>query len=339
MYYSRARDGALYRRKVDTNTNQNSEIIKEKIFDIEKLVNSKLVANKILNNESNLCKNEEECDDSIQISEKLSSLSICKVNFKFDKTWDYGASGYTDEQRKLWIDPCRIFKVGNIEKLDNLFNNFKYLHPNNKANTYFARSGFIPSSEKLSTKDANGCSYICFNFNANRQRSLYMSPDLFHIIIKEIALFLVAQNYDEKERPIYESICCLESLCKINRSGVNRKNFTLKIWKLNNYDNLTVIEYILKIFTNLENVFLGSCHIKYFCETLNEIIALSKNFKEDYKNRIECYIQRSKFLKMSDLEIKEFQEACMTEEVSTKFSALVRNSLLRIKIQNFPNEN
>lgn len=263
------------------------------------------------------------------ITKNINLLTIRSINFKLDNKWEYGTSGFM--KNNIWVNPSKIFSINNVEKLENLLNNLKYLHPNKENNTYFGREHMLPCGEILKNKHRNGCSYICINFNMNSQLGLSMTNDMFYLCIKTLILFLVSQSYEINNKEIYESICCLESLCKVHRLNKNRKNFSLKIWKLNGIDTLTVIEHIIKIFNNCK--IFHSEHVKYFCEVIGGMLELTNKFKDKYE-KYERVIQRNKFNKMNDQEITDFKNICEGEDYQ-KFTKYVTNTLVGIKIKNY----
>jgi len=283
-----------------------------------------------VNNSNETVVNENVSDVKLEIMNNINSLSLQTMDNKCNEKWEYGTSGFMKDN--LWNDPCTIFKVSNVQKLENFLNYLKYLHPDNQKNTYFARLNSIPSGEFLMKKHCNGCSYICFNFNINALNGLNMSADIFYMIIKEIILFLVSCSYDDSESSIYESIVCLESLCKVHRSDRSRNNYSLKIWKLGKHDNFTVLEYIIKIFENCR--MNRSEHVKYFSTVINNMLDILKKIKNNY-DKYERVLQRNKFCKMTSDEITEFKNICDDYDI---FLPLVKNTLVGIKIKNYVSE-
>jgi hypothetical protein len=286
--------------------------------------------NKIILEESDF--NDTENDDLNDPSDNIT----CYSNFELCEKWDYGTSGFLSLDKK-WCDPSRIFKMGHVEKLENFLVNLKLLHPKQDSNAYLARSGFLPSKEVLETKHPKGSTYICFNFtiSSERQRGFGISDNGFYLLIKGLILSLVAQNYPkESNKAVYESICCIESLCKVHRSSKNRKSFSLKIWKLNEFSTFTVLDHIIKIFTSKE---LQQClTIQYFANVVKEMLEIVNKFEFTLGDSFERHIQRNKFQKMSEDELASFKSRSgIDDNTLSRLTHLLNNPLVGIKIKNY----
>jgi len=269
------------------------------------------------------------------IIKNIELLPEKNTDFELAEKFDYGTSGYLTPETKKWNEPTKIFKIKTVEKLENFLNNLKFLHPNKETNAYFARSGYIPSGEKMSVKHSNGCSYICLNFSTGfgHQTGLFMSSDMFYLALKGFILALASNNFPEgTDKEVYKSICCVESLCKVHRSSKNRKSFSLKIWKLNEFDNLTVLDHIIKIFQNKE--FLHCKHIQYFVRTISKLLVFTNDLKNILKDTFERHIQRNKFNKMNPEELQTFKNAC-DQNMYEEYVKLINNPLIGIKIKNY----
>lgn len=270
-----------------------------------------------------------------QIIKNIELLPEINADFALVEKLDYGTSGYLTPETKKWNEPTKIFKIGSVEKLENFLNNLKFLHPNKEANAYIGRSGYIPSGERLSMKHPKGCSYICLNFSTSfsRQSCLHMSSDMFYITLKGLILALASNNFPNgTNKKVYDSICCIESLCKVHRTSRNRKSLSLKIWKLNEFDNLTVLDHIVKIFQSKE--FFHCNHIQYFASVIEKILGFTNGFKDTLKDTYERHVQRNKFNKMNEEELQTFKNAC-EPNLHEEYAMLINNPLVGIKIKNY----
>jgi len=305
---------------------------KDKLPDFSKLITEKMESNQIFIETS--------LDETLRSFDSLLlKEDDSQNNFKLPNVWQFGSSGYEELNSKIWKKPSKMLTLEYVENLENFLNGFKYMHPIHATNCYLAIDGYCPSVEEMNRKeeinrknnlDTNkGCSFICLKFNANKQRDLYMSKDLFYVFLKKIILFLVSQDYDETSKKIFESIKCIESLSKINRSGINRKNYTIKIWKTNDVDNLTVIEHIVKIFNEFE-----SClHIKYFCETINNIVKTINDITFRNIKFQETLIQRKKLKEILEKSLETFKDS--DKDNLMRLSNFIANPLIGIKIRNY----
>lgn len=310
----------------DNNIEYNSP--KDKFPDFSKLITEKMESHQIFI--ENSVNETAKSFDSLLLSEDDS-----QNNFKLPNKWHFGSSGYEDPNSKVWKKPSKVLTLECAEDLESFLNGFKYMHPKHQSNCYLAINDYCPSVEEMNRKekinkngDFKGCSYICLKFNANRQRDLYMSKDLFYLFLKKIILFLVSRDYDESSKNVFESIKCIESLSKINRSEINRKNYTIKIWKTNEVDNLTVIEHIVKIFSEFDKC----SHIKYFCEiincvtnTINEISCKTIKFQE-------TLVQRKKLKEIFE-NYESFNDSDKANLIT--LSNYIANPLIGIKIKNY----
>lgn len=262
--------------------------------------------------------------------------------FKLGEIWHYGISGQlllNENNKYEWTNPTIIIDIDTNLALHCIikYKSLLYNDINEQKNVFFSRTSCTPSIEVFQEK-YKGCSYINIDFQVNKT-----TTDSFYKFIVKILLFLMSKDFVAEEKIIFESIYCVEVLSKFvieenvnnnnndnrirNNRNKNKKRYTIRIWKSNEINNFTLIQYLAKIFSpeiksntseyNSDVLYLHTC-LEKIVTVINDLCNKYINDEFIIKNK-EYFLQKQRITKCSS----QLEQHITTEEINSLISAVI----------------
>lgn len=275
--------------------------------------------------------------------------------FKLGEPWKYGVGGqllFVEESNRFeWTNPTAIFDIDTNLALHLAvkYKSLLYNDINDQKNVFFSRQDYMPSVETFK-ENCQGGSHITIDLQVNKT-----TMESFYKFVVKILLFLASKNFATiEEKNIFESIYCVEVLSRFiiedenlnnnNNNNINNKTktkrrYSIRLWKSNQINNFTAVQYLSKIFSpelnsgeyNSDVLYFHSC-LEKITSTINDICDTYINNGSVVKNK-EYMLQKQKITRC----VGQLDTILTTDEIKSLMTAVV-DVPFKIKITTISND-